>query len=93
MKQTTVQLDQKGRITVPKAILKQFRLRGGDALSVGVRGDAIELRPIQNAGRLQRVNGVLVFTGPGPIEPGQDLVSQSRDERIRAAQAGACGVI
>jgi hypothetical protein len=33
-------------------------------------------------GQLKRVNGVLVFTGPDPLESGEALVAQSHDERI-----------
>jgi hypothetical protein len=33
-------------------------------------------------GQLKTVNGVLVFTGPDPLESAENLVAQSRDERI-----------
>ena len=82
MKETTVQIDQAGRVVLPKPLRDRFRLRRGDTLSIEVRGDAIELRPTQAVGELKRVNGVLVFTGAAPLESGQDLVTESREERI-----------
>jgi len=82
MKERTVQIDRAGRVVLPKPLRDRFRLRGGDTLSIEVRGDAIELRPTQAAGQLKTVNGVLVFTGAGPLASGEDFVTQSRDERI-----------
>jgi AbrB family looped-hinge helix DNA binding protein len=81
MKETTVQIDQAGRVVLPKPLRDRFRLRGGDTLAVEVRGDAIELRPTQASGQLKRVNGVLVFTSAGPVTS-EDFVARSRDERI-----------
>jgi AbrB family looped-hinge helix DNA binding protein len=82
MKEATVQIDAAGRVVIPKALRDHFRLRNGDKLNIEVRGDAIQLRPVQSIGQLKTVNGVLVFTGRGPLKSGQDFVAESRDERI-----------
>jgi AbrB family looped-hinge helix DNA binding protein len=82
MKERTVQIDQAGRVVLPKPVRDRFGIRSGDRLAIDVRGDAIELRPTQANGELKRVNGVLVFTGAGPLGSGEDFVAQSRDERI-----------
>lgn len=87
MKQTTVQIDQAGRVVLPKPLRDRFGLRGGDTLAIEVRGDAIELRPSQAAGELKRVNGVLVFTSPGELAS-EDFVAQSRNERIDDLTSG-----
>jgi AbrB family looped-hinge helix DNA binding protein len=87
MEKTTVQMDRAGRVVLPKWLRDRFRLRGGDGLVVEVRGDAIELRPARAIGQLRRVNGVLVFIGSGLLESGEDLVAQSRDERIESLGA------
>jgi len=71
MRQTTVQIDQAGRVVLPKGLRDRFRLRGGDTLAIEVRGDAIELRPTRATGTLKRVNGVLVFTGLGRFQAGR----------------------
>lgn len=81
MKETTVQIDQAGRLVLPKRVRDSFRLKSGDTLSIDVKGDAIELRPTKSSIRLERINGVLVLTGEIPI-PSHDLVAESRDERL-----------
>lgn len=82
MNETTIQIDQAGRIVLPKRLRDRFHLRGGDTLAVEVRGETIELRPARSASRLERINGVLVFKGEIPLQAGEDLVAQSREERI-----------
>lgn len=82
MNETTIQIDRAGRIVLPKRLRDRFHLRGGDTLTIEVRNETIELRPAQSASRLERVNGVLVFTGEVPLQAGEDLVDQSREERI-----------
>jgi AbrB family looped-hinge helix DNA binding protein len=81
MKETTIQIDQVGRVVLPKPLRERFHLRGGDTLAVEVKGDAIQLRPTQAIGHLKRVNGVLVFTAPGSL-PEDDFAGQSREERM-----------
>jgi AbrB family looped-hinge helix DNA binding protein len=88
MKDATVRIDQAGRMVLPKRLRDRFRLRGGDTLAIEVRGDAIELRPTRGAGQLKRVNGVLVFTSSGPLASGEDLVAQSREQRIDELMEG-----
>jgi AbrB family looped-hinge helix DNA binding protein len=80
MKAITVQIDQAGRVVLPKPLRERFRLRGGDTLAVEVKGDAIQLRPTQALGQLKRVNGILVFSAPGTFA-NEDFVEQSRNER------------
>jgi AbrB family looped-hinge helix DNA binding protein len=82
MKAAIVQIDQAGRVVLPKLLRERFRLRGGDSLAIEVKGDAIELRPTRTIGQLARINGVLVFTGGGMLEAGGDFAGQSREERI-----------
>ena len=77
---TVVQIDQAGRVVLPKRLRERFRLQGGDSLTLEVKGDAIELRPQKASLRLERVNGVLVITGEKTIA--EDVVSAARDERI-----------
>lgn len=77
-----VQMDQAGRVVLPKKLRERFRLQGGDRLALEVKGDEIHLRPQKLRARLERVNGVLVLVSELPIPEGRDLVSDSRDERI-----------
>jgi len=81
MKEATVQIDQAGRLVLPKRVRESFRLSAGDTLAVGIKGDAIELRPTKSGVRLERINGVLVLTGELRRLP-RDLVADAREERI-----------
>ena len=77
-----VQIDQVGRVVLPKKLRDRFRLRGGDILFLEVKGDAIQLRPQISKTRLERVNGVLVLATEMPLLEGRDVVSEAREERI-----------
>jgi AbrB family looped-hinge helix DNA binding protein len=85
---TKVYLDAAGRVVVPKKIRERFRLRGGDTLTLEVKGDAIELRPQQPTAQLRRVNGVLVLVSDMSVPLEGNLVAESRDERIHEILQG-----
>jgi len=87
----TLQIDQAGRVVLPKRLRTLFRLQKGDTLSVEVRGDAIELRPTKSRVRLERVNGVLILNDLTPLPEGNDLVAESREARIHEIARGAKG--
>src|SRR5215813_9934041 len=88
---TKVQLDSAGRVVLPKKIRERFRLQGGDALTLEVKGDAIELRPQKPTAQLRRVNGVLVLVSDMSLPAGRDLITESRDERLDEIAQGATG--
>lgn len=77
----TISIDKAGRVVLPKPLRERFRLKEGDALSLEVKGDAIELRPAKT-GKLVRVNGVLVYAGTTPLPSSVDFVADAREERI-----------
>lgn len=68
-------------MVLPKAVRERFRLAGGDALSIEVKGDAIELRPKKRGPMLKKVNGVLVVAG-GKSLTKDDFAAEDREERI-----------
>ncbi len=78
----TIQIDQAGRMVLPKRFRDRFRLQGGDTLAIEVKGDAIELRPTKSNVRLVRVRGVLVLAGGAALPEARDLVAESRADRI-----------
>lgn len=78
----TIQIDGAGRMVLPKAVRDRFRLSGGDALAIEVKGDAIELRPRKQGVALKKVNGVLVVSVP-KFTGNRDLVAEDREERIQ----------
>jgi AbrB family looped-hinge helix DNA binding protein len=81
MRKETLQIDRAGRVVLPKPLRDRFRLNPGDTLAIQVKGDAIELRPVQPLAELKRVNGVLVLSGHDPL-PNEDFAARSRDARI-----------
>jgi AbrB family looped-hinge helix DNA binding protein len=77
----TIQMDQAGRVVLPKQLRERFRLRAGDSLAIEAKGDTIELRPTRAGTRLQRIEGVLVLAGESDL-PERDLVQDLRNERL-----------
>ena len=90
MKEATVQIDQAGRLVLPKGVRDSLRLKSGDKLAIGIKGDAIELRPTRSTIRLERINGVLVLTGEMPL-PDRDWVSDAREDRMHELERGMKG--
>ena len=78
----SLQMDQAGRLVLPKKIRERFRLQGGDSLALEIKGDAIQLRPQKSGVRLERINRVLVLVSEISCSENRDLVAESRDERI-----------
>lgn len=78
----TIQIDQAGRVVLPKRFRERFRLTGGATLTIEVKGDAIELRPAKATSGLKRVNGVLVVTSGDSLPAGQDFVTEEREARL-----------
>jgi AbrB family looped-hinge helix DNA binding protein len=77
----SVQIDQSGRLVLPKHFRDRLGIEGGDTLAVSISGNAIELRPVRGP-TLRRVNGVLVFSGGGQMPAGQDFVNEARESRV-----------
>lgn len=86
-----VQVDQAGRVVLPKKIRERFRLRAGDALTLEIKGEAIELRPQKHSVQLARVNGVLVVVSDLSLPAGSDLAAEAREERIDEMVRAASG--
>ena len=76
-----MQIDQAGRLVLPKRVRDRLQFKSGDTLAVRVKGDAIELRPTKPGFRLERINGVLVSAGDMPL-PSRDFVAKAREERL-----------
>jgi AbrB family looped-hinge helix DNA binding protein len=75
-----VQIDQAGRLVLPKEMRDRLRIQGGDRLAIELRGNLIELRPEKGV-RLERVNGVLVLAGTGTVRQ-PELAEELREERL-----------
>jgi AbrB family looped-hinge helix DNA binding protein len=76
-----VQIDQSGRLVLPKHLRARLGIEGGDMLTISISGDAIELRPAKRPA-LRRVNRVLVFSGGSQLPVGRDFVAERREARV-----------
>ena len=83
-----VQIDQAGRVVLPKKLRERFRLQGGDTLELEVKGDAIQLRPQKAKFKLERVNGILVLAGEMSLAEGRDIVAELREDRLNEIVKG-----
>jgi AbrB family looped-hinge helix DNA binding protein len=79
MKETPI--DSGGRLVVPKEFRNQLHLRTGDLVQMEVQGDILTIRPARPKARLERINGVLVFSS-GMTMPDRDWVGTSREARL-----------
>ena len=79
-----VHVDRFGRILIPKRTRKQLGLTEGAGLQLEVAGDTIVLRPALPDGELVRERGVLVWDGRALEIDVNDLIQQTRAERIRS---------
>jgi len=75
-------LDRFGRIVIPKAIRKDLGIKAGRELSVEQHGEAILVRPVQEAQAITVKEGILVYRGTieGDITK---AVEAHRAERLR----------
>ena len=76
---TRLKVDAAGRIVLPQAVRKHFRLEPGDMLALEVTEDAIILRPAAHSATLVEENGLLVREG----EPQVDLLRALETARER----------
>lgn len=58
---TTVKLDQAGRVVIPKALRDALRLAPGDSLALEAEGDRVTLQPVRSGSAMRKEHGVWVF--------------------------------
>ncbi|MDN5869877.1 MAG: AbrB/MazE/SpoVT family DNA-binding domain-containing protein [Nitrococcus sp.] len=58
---TTVKLDKRGRIVIPKPLRDELRLLPGDSLALEAAGDQITLRRMRSGSAMREEHGVWVF--------------------------------
>jgi AbrB family looped-hinge helix DNA binding protein len=79
---TTVTIDQAGRVVLPKPLRDELRLEAGDTLQLKLEGECVTLRPVRSRSPLRKERGVWVFHGGGTLSV--DEANQS----IADARAG-----
>ena len=86
MKTQTIQIDQAGRVVLPKPLREKLNLMAGDKLRLSLEGDSIRLVPTSGAGELFRKGRVLVFRGdfaePITTKKIDDLIEQEREGTV-----------
>lgn len=82
-------LDKAGRIVLPQAVRRQFRLLPGDRLDIQVRPDGILLRSRHQRPVLVEENGLLVHEGEasGDLAQAVDLSRSDRDAALTGIAA------
>lgn len=65
----------------------ELQLQAGDSLELELSGQEITLRPVREKMRLQRIDGMWVFTSDEPlpadlVEDTMEAVRRERDEQI-----------
>ena len=73
----TLTIDSAGQVVITEPFCKEMNLRPGDSLEMDCAGDQITLRPLREAGRLVRENGLWV------IGPGSPMTAAQSDEILR----------
>lgn len=58
---TTVTLDQAGRMVLPRQIREALRIGPGDSIKVETEGDRVILSPIRTRAGIQKERGIWVY--------------------------------
>jgi AbrB family looped-hinge helix DNA binding protein len=77
---TTLILDQAGRIVLPKLLRDELQLSTGDSLELESSEERIILRPVRGRGQMKKKSGVWVF------DPGEALSEETVQKTIRKAR-------
>ena len=80
-------IDAVGRIVLPQALRRQFRLAGGSVVTVEVQPEAILLRPRVRHATLTQEHGLLVHEGTAEGDL-LTAVEDARRERDRQVHGG-----
>ena len=95
MKESSVPIDQAGRIVLPKDVRQELAIKPGDTFKVSIHGSSVTLTPNKETVGLVRKGQALVFSTTGEDTLSQEtvnrIVEESRDERHEQSSAGLRG--
>jgi len=81
---TTVTLDQAGRMVLPKQIREALRIGPGDSLTVAADGDRVVLSPVRSRAGIQKERGIWVYRSGKPSKDSLSaLIDEARSGRLR----------
>ena len=82
---TTVTLDNAGRVVIPKSLRDELQLEPGDTLELESEGESMTLRPVRSLSPLRKEHGVWVFRGNKrlPATATDEVLQDLRHERDR----------
>jgi AbrB family looped-hinge helix DNA binding protein len=88
---TIVEIDQAGRIVVPKKFRDALRLRPGARLKLEQAGDRLVLEQEYPEPRMEMRDGLLVMVGGPPLteEDVNEAIKQGYDERHKRIMEGS----
>jgi AbrB family looped-hinge helix DNA binding protein len=80
---TTVTLDNAGRVVIPKSLRDELHLEPGDKLRLQSEGERVTLQPVRASTPLQKERGVWVYRSGRrlPAELTDRVLKDIRDER------------
>jgi|RhiMetdeSRZDD1v2_1073273.scaffolds.fasta_scaffold428903_2 AbrB family looped-hinge helix DNA binding protein len=77
-----VTIDAAGRLTLPEALRRQFRLEPGDTLRVEDRNGEITLLPVRNSPHMIKEDGIWIYRSGQPAEYSlQAIIDAGREDR------------
>jgi AbrB family looped-hinge helix DNA binding protein len=76
-------IDQAGRVVLPKPVRDQLQLEPGESLEMESYEDHIVLRPIRGNAPIRKKRGIWVFRSGTPLAASQvdDAIREVREER------------
>jgi AbrB family looped-hinge helix DNA binding protein len=94
MKQTSVPIDQAGRVVLPKDVREELAIKPGDTFKVTIHGSSVTLTPNKEEAGFIRKGKALVFSTEGDEMLNQETLRRILEE-VRAerdeANAGQLG--
>ena len=80
---TTVTIDNAGRVVIPKTLRDELRLAPGDTLALESDGERVTLRPVRSTSALRKEQGIWVFRSGRKLTAGEtdQVLENLRGER------------
>jgi AbrB family looped-hinge helix DNA binding protein len=83
---TTISIDNAGRLVLPKQVRQQLQIEPGESLELEAFEDHVVLRPVRGRGAMYQKGGVWVFGGGAPVKAStvRETIRRVRTDREQA---------